>query len=1659
MDRDFDGAVLAIEAEIGSPIGRVDRVEEACKRLCAARESWSEPASRERLLSLATLVTRRAGTVVEPVVALLHEAAAGAEDAWPILERMLAAPAPRVALSALDLAVRLSEEGRLVVGPGRAGTLAAHFEAPGSPLADRGALERVAKLLRGPPRPGDREADGLTELYASGAPPCVRRLLARVLDLPGRPPGPELAAQMLGEDAARFLTPYLAYTRATHLDLLDLLPGPGTSPPALASFRRAEAVCGEALLREILAQLGWSRVNAGLTVQPYVGVSVGGSFPLLLTPAEAALLSGVPGIHRVFERWLVVAHGGTLAGEEPVTAGPDPVNGFRSLNLLHADALADILDVAPLTVAKVQRILERMNRIVEAFCILFAPQAADECRVVADVYRDLKACVERELANIVNGKPLTAELTRLVQMFEDPRTAGDVRTVHGLKRYLHQKGLRLGFRLAETGRGTNRTVDLAVVTPPRVTQLVRAIEYVDFEPEPGAPGRPPEIPWPVRIAAEGFGRQLLHGQATLPNLRAFCYGNEVHYFLAFGNHPLFLRVDLAPPLRGGMLDLEYYGVSKHDLDVHPNPSLDSLGLFFRRLDVAVEIENTRIHAWYDKERAADLADLCDKVEALFRLAPYLMDIDWVIGDLSLDADARAAVAEAWADFFARWGVLPVSQLLTADRLGILLAVEADAAGPREVRWDGKGAYRDRFSAGPPSGLRARLRTALEARRLPCPGPNGEEHPIAQLELERDLLGPLRAAVARGEVHEEPGGLKASSPEFFERQHEASWFAELLAGDATRIARAARVARLVSALQRHLRFQTTGTVNGYEVQRASLPLSGQTIALHVLRDAAGVARLAFATFDEILYRIRDGPSNPWRENAVLDAEVLEARLRRNNVPVSLLELGEADAEAEALRETFQQPNPYEASPRLPGERLVAGIPAAPGRATGLARLGLAGREPGDVDGAILVTASLRPEDAPFLLRAAGVVSTSGGVLSHAGLLAMQFGKPALVAGGRWEEAAGEPPSVVCIRVEADEVTARTGPLKVVENRNRREREDRIREGDLVIVDADAGVLGILGRDRDALALHDGLRQLVSATRRLPAATSDDEILILRGRRLRARHELERLLGRMQDPVLAHHAVRELLVGEAAASGGDPADLLRTLLANAAVGEAARAALRAIAQDLTRRHTAGHEVAARVLPLSQDAYEILALRRDVVRIRERLGAAASCIALCGTGQGPLAPEDFDLDALAAARLLTLRDQLAERVVREEASAGPLRCVRHLLHQMGRLDAVLETPAAVREPLARLERRLSEDDKAARTRLAGRLIVLPGDGGAELRPLVGSKAAALAESARLGEGNAIPGWFVVTDQAFREVLGTRAPEATALAGSANDGTTLREVIDRILSHAEGTAETRSALVRRAWQTMPLPPGLVAAVIEAYEHLAPAPDPFVAIRSSATEEDTEAAAGAGEFDTFLFVRGTAAVLEHLRLAWAGLWSVRALHARQAPGAAWGAVGGGVLVQRMVDARVSGVLHTVNVAAGRPREMLINAGLGLGEGVVSGLVAADQITVEKDASLAGDDLHFNYVTCDKRERVVFNARAGRGTTRVETLYHQRLRPALEYVELCELVHAAARLEAAWGHPLDIEFAIEGSDLRLLQVRPVPAALAVWRETAERIPLRPGGLS
>jgi pyruvate,water dikinase len=130
--------------------------------------------------------------------------------------------------------------------------------------------------------------------------------------------------------------------------------------------------------------------------------------------------------------------------------------------------------------------------------------------------------------------------------------------------------------------------------------------------------------------------------------------------------------------------------------------------------------------------------------------------------------------------------------------------------------------------------------------------------------------------------------------------------------------------------------------------------------------------------------------------------------------------------------------------------------------------------------------------------------------------------------------------------------------------------------------------------------------------------------------------------------------------------------------------------------------------------------------------------------------------------------------------------------------------------------------------------------------------------------------------------------------------------------------------------------------------------------------------------------------------------------------------------------------------------------GLGLGEGVVSGRVDADHVTVERE--MRGGALSFRYLVRDKQTHVVFDERAGHGTRLTGTRYHQRLRPALEYTELEELVRAAWRLEAHYRHPVNLEFALEGPRLWILQVRPVPHLSAVIEETRRRHPVSPSVL-
>ena len=275
-----------------------------------------------------------------------------------------------------------------------------------------------------------------------------RKLAANLLDQKGTPASEKTIEKLLGKEAAKTLSPYLTYTRATHLDLLYLIPIIGKPPPILESLLHCEKICGDYIVKEVISKLGWKIVNYGLSAKRYVSVAINGSLPLFISNSEAKFFESSVNTKRISEFYLFTAHGGLPFEARASDEGDKPVNRFRSYNLAHANLLQEILDVAPLTAGKVIRILQQMDRIVDDFIKLFSSYS-DECSILPEVYGQIKTKVVTELSKETSESHLSAEVTRLVQMFEDPHSLGEVHTVHGLKRYLHQKGLQLGFKLVD----------------------------------------------------------------------------------------------------------------------------------------------------------------------------------------------------------------------------------------------------------------------------------------------------------------------------------------------------------------------------------------------------------------------------------------------------------------------------------------------------------------------------------------------------------------------------------------------------------------------------------------------------------------------------------------------------------------------------------------------------------------------------------------------------------------------------------------------------------------------------------------------------------------------------------------------------------------------------------------------------------------------------------------------------------------------------------------------------------------------------------------------------------------------------------------------------------------------------------------------------------
>lgn len=316
--------------------------------------------------------------------------------------------------------------------------------------------------------------------------------------------------------------------------------------------------------------------------------------------------------------------------------------------------------------------------------------------------------------------------------------------------------------------------------------------------------------------------------------------------------------------------------------------------------------------------------------------------------------------------------------------------------------------------------------------------------------------------------------------------------------------------------------------------------------------------------------------------------------------------------------------------------------------------------------------------------------------------------------------------------------------------------------------------------------------------------------------------------------------------------------------------------------------------------------------------------------------------------------------------------------------------------------------------------------------MKPEVGGKASSLGEMT--GAGLPVPPGFALTTEAYR---------------TSRDAVGLDATLARLL-HGLDTSDTamvsdRCGRIRDHIRTMPMDPEVEKHLRHSYNELSRRSgmtDVPVAVRSSATSEDSPDASFAGEHDTYLWIRGEDAVVDAVRRCWASLFTDRATCYRVEMGYDHRSVEMSVVVQKMVRPIAAGVAFTLNPSDGDRSTVAIDAAWGFGEGVVSGEVTPDNYLVDKvlfeisKRRVATKEVEFRLTDHDSVEKVALEGERASA-------------PSLTDAQIKAIARLARTAEKHYGCPQDIEWAVDmdlpdGENVVLLQSRPE----TVWSKKA-----------
>ncbi|MBC2717072.1 MAG: hypothetical protein HF978_17345 [Desulfobacteraceae bacterium] len=335
-------------------------------------------------------------------------------------------------------------------------------------------------------------------------------------------------------------------------------------------------------------------------------------------------------------------------------------------------------------------------------------------------------------------------------------------------------------------------------------------------------------------------------------------------------------------------------------------------------------------------------------------------------------------------------------------------------------------------------------------------------------------------------------------------------------------------------------------------------------------------------------------------------------------------------------------------------------------------------------------------------------------------------------------------------------------------------------------------------------------------------------------------------------------------------------------------------------------------------------------------------------------------------------------------------------------------------------------------------GKYVAFTSEFGLDLIAEVGGKGANLGELTRAGFRT--PPAFSVKIQGFDSFL-----EANNL----NDP--ISEIALSIDYKQMSDVEQKTAQIRKMISSAVLPEDIAAEIRDAYMQLQDGGDPpLVAVRSSVGTRDLSQSSFPGQMDTYHNIINAEEVLARVKECWASMWTSRAACTIHAKGIDYRMIIIAPLVQLMVPSETAGVAFTVNPLTGNKEELLIDAGYGLGEAVVSGKITPDHYVIGKEKR------EIKAVTSGyKKFKIELDGKKGHGNCRIELSEEEAVKECLAPEQIKEIAGLGIEVEKHYRCPQDVEWAYAGGKLYILQARRITGLDDLEEMSTVQVPEKP----